>query len=504
MEVEKLPYPPWIETPKFHPLLREIFTNFKEIVNFSVKPAIDPGENYSTVILRITVEVELENATTKLISFIMKVPPENEIFHKVMKVYNVFEVETAVYQDIVTEFEEMYRNTGLEIKFTAKLYNSEVEQPHLLLEDLSVRGFKNMPRHEGLDMEYMKAALKKLAQWHAASAHRVATKGPYPSAICESFLSESLRDIMRNLSDSFHKEFLECAKSYKDVKAYYHDLKQNDYDELLRSVEEEKYDFCVLNHGDCWSNNIMFQHDATGNINETYLIDFQGPRYGSPAQDLYTFILSSAKYELKLEKFDYFIRYYHDCLVENLKILNYPKATPTLKDLHIMLCKYGIWGYKAAVGSMATVLQDSCKEANVDEFNLTDDGGKRFKNKLFTNPKYLKHIESYANDCTIISSGVNIVNFTLNISTIRLLRSSSLNFHQMSNQDQSDPSPVQAGAPTPPPLPSWIEPSAFESVFREVCPDLKQVKDFKAIPALGAGENYATLMLRLTAEVELK
>lgn len=99
-----------------------------------------------------------------------------------------------------------------------------------------------------------------------------------------------------------------------------------------------------MNHGDFWANNIMFQYDAFGKIKETYLVDYQIPKYGSPAQDLYYFLLSSAKFELKLKEFDFFIKIYYDNLVEHLRLLKYPKNIPKLNDIHAMLYKYGLWG----------------------------------------------------------------------------------------------------------------------------------------------------------------
>ncbi|XP_058982521.1 uncharacterized protein LOC101901612 [Musca domestica] len=340
------------------------------------------------------VEAILVGANTKEVSFIMKIAPSNAIFHEVMKVYDVFEVETAIYRGVVDEYRNMYRKVGIDIEFMPNYYRLDVEHPYLLLEDLSSRGFKNMPRLDGLDTQHTEAALKKLAQWHAASAHRIDIEGPFNPFMCHSFLNESLRDIMKPLSDSVHKEFLECAKSYRGVEERcYNALQRNVYDELIQSAKEEKQDFCVLNHGDFWSNNIMFQHDDEGNITETFFVDFQGPRYGTPAQDLYTLLLSSTQYDIKLTKFDYFVWYYHRCLVESLQTLNYRPMIPTLKDLHIMLHKYGIWGYHAAIGSMATVLLDSCEEAKTENFLADTAAGKRFKNRLFTNSRYRQHIE---------------------------------------------------------------------------------------------------------------
>lgn len=163
---------------------------------------------------------------------------------------------------------------------------------------------------------------------------------------------------------------------------------------MYRASKCNPNEFNVLNHGDCWSNNVMFQYDAFGKIKETYLIDYQLPKYGTPAQDLYYFLLSSTRYELKLSKFDYFIKYYHDHLCENLKLLNYPKKMPTLRDLHIMLYKYGIWGFSTAMGVMGVVLMDPTESANLENFLSESDEGDSFKRQMYTNARYRKHIEA--------------------------------------------------------------------------------------------------------------
>lgn len=53
-------------------------------------------------------------------------------------------------------------------------------------------------------------------------------------------------------------------------------------------------------------------------------------------------------------------------------------------------------------------------------------------------------------------------------------------------------------------IPEWIQAGLFEPVFKEMYPDFRQTKNFKAKKALSAGENYATIMLRLEADIELK
>lgn len=87
----------------------------------------------------------------------------------------------------------------------------------------------------------------------------------------------------------------------------------------------------------------MFKYeDESPEPIETYFVDLQLPKVTSVAYDLIYFLLGSTKFEIQLSQFDYFIKYYHDHLVEHLRMLNYPEAkTPTLGFLHTHLLKYG-------------------------------------------------------------------------------------------------------------------------------------------------------------------
>lgn len=112
----------------------------------------------------------------------------------------------------------------------------------------------------------------------------------------------------------------------------------------MRAKKADPNEFKVLTHGDCWSNNIMFKYDAFGNIVDTVFINFQISKYGSPVRDLVFFILTSTRLEDKLTHFDYFIKYYHDQLISNLKHLSYPKKFPKLTDLHLSVLDYSSFG----------------------------------------------------------------------------------------------------------------------------------------------------------------
>lgn len=116
-------------------------------------------------------------------------------------------------------------------------------------------------------------------------------------------------------------------------------------DRLLEDQKVNSRQFNVLNHGDLWANNIMFQYDAFGKIKNTLFVDFQVSKYGSPANDLYYLILSSAKKEIKLAQFEYMIRFYYDHLVDNLKFLQYHRPLPKLSNIHAALLRNGLTGW---------------------------------------------------------------------------------------------------------------------------------------------------------------
>lgn len=52
-------------------------------------------------------------------------------------------------------------------------------------------------------------------------------------------------------------------------------------------------------------------------------------------------------------------------------------------------------------------------------------------------------------------------------------------------------------------IPKWIKAELFEPVFKEIISGYRQVQVFDVKEALTPGENYATIMLRIHAEIEL-
>ncbi|XP_019892343.2 uncharacterized protein LOC101892852 [Musca domestica] len=390
------PIPSWIQESLFENVLKENVPEFRCIKKFEVNPGSAAGENYATVILRVNVDVELQDGSTKSLSYMLKTDHDNDMLKEMMGSHDMFAIEKGMYDDIVPAFEKLYADAGVTVRFGPNSYVLPTEKPYILLENLSPRGFKNANRLEGLDQQHVECVLTKLAQWHAASAVYVQKNGPFDEKYRDGFYKEEFKPMMKIMNDQMTHIFHEAAKTYANYEEYADYLvpAEDPIDMMFRLAKTNPSEFNVLNHGDCWSNNVMFQYDAFGAIKDTYLIDYQLPRYGTPAQDLYYFLISSAKYEVKLKKFDYFIKFYYDVLCEHLKVLKYSKPIPKLRDIHIMLYKYGLFGFQTAVGVMGVVLLDPTDKASIANFIGDDGDAAAFKKLMFTNDRYRRHIEA--------------------------------------------------------------------------------------------------------------
>ncbi|KAH8359885.1 hypothetical protein KR093_009299, partial [Drosophila rubida] len=390
--------PDWVKAENFVDVLKESVNGFSKIKSLKANSGSAAGENYATVMLRVNIEIELEDGKEKSISYMLKVPHQLDIAPMMMIQNNMFEAERLMYQKVVPEMEQLYRDVGVDVNFGAKSYEvKSATTEYILLEDLAPRGFKNTNRLEGLDQIHTESALRKLSQWHAASAVRVATKGAYPENLMVGFYTEQNRAMMVEMNKHLSQNFLQCCATYDGNEEYLEQVKALQpriQDEVYKMVKIDPNEFNALNHGDFWSNNMMYSHDSFGKIKEIYLVDFQLPKFGSIAQDLYYFLLSSTKFEDKLTKFDYYIKFYHESLVEHLKLLKYSKVIPSLRDIHLSLFKNGLWGYITATSVMSGILLDPTESANVENFLSDSNEGNDFKNLLYSNPRYRKHIQA--------------------------------------------------------------------------------------------------------------
>ncbi|XP_054726573.1 uncharacterized protein LOC129236297 [Anastrepha obliqua] len=383
--------PAWLKTVTFENAGRaSVGENFESIINTRFESDPKSSVNFSSMLLRLHLDVALKDGGTKTVSFVLKTPHTNEMMSKILELLKLFPKEEKVYHSILPKFEELYRQVGKDVKFAPSAYqfDRDIGVDYVLLDDLRPRGYKNANRIKGLDLEHTKYVLLKMAEFHAASACYVEHFGTFPAEFTVGIYTKSNKELLKEFNAS--GAFLAQLKKWSNGQAYYEKLADIDtylVDRLLQDQVYNPSEFNVLNHGDCWVNNILFKYNAFGEIKDTRFIDFQVGKYGSPANDLYYFILSSTAADIRISQFDYLVRYYFDNLVENLKLLQYHRPLPKLRNLHAALLRNGLAAYLVVSKVLPVVLLE--KSGNEGKENASQDESK-IRLAMYTNPKYVE------------------------------------------------------------------------------------------------------------------
>ncbi|XP_034664613.1 uncharacterized protein LOC117898981 isoform X2 [Drosophila subobscura] len=393
---EHLTIPKWVNEDYFLPILEKDVNGFDKIVSFTPIAATAPGENYTSVMIRVLIDVLLKDGSTQELSYILKTMLESSEGADAINAMGLFPKEKQMYEVHIPQFVQLYKEAGVDIELAPKclLVDHTAEAISLVFEDLSRQKFVNCDRLRGFDMEHMRCVLRKLAELHAASVVVHDLYGPYDEQYNKSMYTEESRPLFEKMGEMRQAQYISAMRQWglDDAEKYIQKFWTGSefFDLALQVNEVDESDFNVLNHGDCWSNNIMFNYKDNGEVDRTIFVDLQIGKWGSPAQDLWYLICTSASLDIKVKEFDHFIQIYHERLAECLKLLNYSKKIPSLRDLHIMMLKYGFWGPLTSNTVMTATLMPSDKDSNVNTMMDPGPKGDAMRIKTFSNIYYVE------------------------------------------------------------------------------------------------------------------
>ncbi|XP_037896110.1 uncharacterized protein LOC119641470 [Glossina fuscipes] len=368
----------------------------QEIKNFCLTPATVKGENYFSVLYSLRVEYTLKTASnhTQLAAFIVKSKLENELMAQLEDDFDIYQREKQYYAVISEEFEKLLNSVNENCFLQPRV--NYIDDRVIVMENLKLKGYNIKDVREGLDLNQCHLVIQKLAKFHALSMV-LYKKNP---DIFRYHLSANISENPSPLHDMYKKAILstiEYCENSTELKQYVSKLK-NFSEQIInkmigvysRNLEDR---LLVLNHGDLWINNIMF-NNAKDN-EDVLFIDFQEGFYGSPGIDWNYFIFSSWQLEVFQHHFEDLIMVYQLILSNFLRKFNYQGRIPNEKDIKLEIMSKGSHGLATATCILPILINEHSELTDPEDFITDTEEAINKRRIIFSNPKFGQKLQIF-------------------------------------------------------------------------------------------------------------
>uniref|UniRef100_A0A023F6M2 Putative ecdysteroid kinase n=2 Tax=Triatoma infestans TaxID=30076 RepID=A0A023F6M2_TRIIF len=374
--------------------------HISSIIRVDEKPTMEEGENYLSLIMRYRLEIVRSSGEKSVKYIIIKMQPPSETKTNFSKEVSLFINEIKMYsivlksmKTLMEEFEDRRETLWCEmIAYTP--YDM------IALDDLKDQNFVIINRSETLDFDHSMLVMRTLGRYHAMSKillkRSVIYPYDFPSFIfCRPLLVNicfisSLTVLEEAVKRSWGAKWSHLPEILRKVKSQIHE-------KIAKLSPIDKTRFNVLNHGDCWKNNMLFKHiEGTKIPCAIKYIDFQLSHYNSFAWDLTYFLYNCTRPDIRRAKFKELLTAYHQSLVYNLKYFNYAEdnGIPTFDQILAEMERLEIFGFLLLTSVHAMTTADTAETVDLEKMlkNL-DNPFVGLNIDIFSRPKYRESIE---------------------------------------------------------------------------------------------------------------
>ncbi|XP_073983337.1 uncharacterized protein isoform X1 [Rhodnius prolixus] len=373
-----------------------------KIISLEYTPAVDKGENYMSTMLRYKLVVLLVSGETAVKHLIVKSLPKSENHCAFVKEFSYFKNEIYMYTTVLKNMETLMEEfqDKREIVWCELI---DYEPYHkLIMQDLKDLHFRVLNRRETLDLQHSLFVMNALARFHAMSAILLKRNTLRPSEF-EPFVF-SKEKIVNFVIVACLKAMTKAVKlTWDEQWSFLPDLlnkaADNCYPILRELTKPDAGRFNVINHGDCWTNNILFQHIENTNLpSAVRFVDFQICHYNSFAWDVTFFIYSSIRPNIRRENYIQLLASYHKALCNTLKFYQYPESEiPSFRKCIDEMKAIKYFGAMVLL-SVHAVTTATCDEPFDVDQNLKNDSEGGVKEEIFTDPNYRESIKDDIKD----------------------------------------------------------------------------------------------------------
>ncbi|XP_041630270.1 uncharacterized protein [Drosophila kikkawai] len=355
---QEVSVPAWLDQQELERVARQEIPDFRKIESTRCKWEVQ----LSHPALCVQLQVLIGDNKKRLVRYLLK-SPESVSSGLKLPIQGDFSVERYMYETVLPALEQLYKDVDKVIHFSPISYQLKQKSNCLYLDYVLAKGYSVGNTRKGLNVTAMEAVLSKLAAYHAATACYIERNSGKIRELPK--LSGNRVGAVAELKSLLQMKFHESLRS-NDAREYEDKVKSfQKYLNAHVGVLDVKNSFNVILNGSCWSNNLLNQVDAFGNVKDSLFSDFHAAKYGPVVYDLFSLLLTAPAE--KTRRFDGYVKYYHDQLVSNLNLLKFRGRKPSLTDLQCDLLKYGHWGFEVATEVLPVVLSAFDTNEDIDE-----------------------------------------------------------------------------------------------------------------------------------------
>lgn len=322
-----------------------------EVIPFGTEPLGFLGEHSK---LQLTVKTS-NNKNAALTFFMKTIPSDTEAHRSYVVSIGVFQKEALLYKNLLSKLQNLATKN-----WSPKCYfvNSD---SHLVLEDLSLKGFEVVKdKSKTFDYVYCKCLAETLARFHVSSIIFEELNSTENNSYR---IYDHYKDILYETTFSWEEgharnDWLKITiDTLLAICKKINEYKEKDVETPLRKLIEdmkmyiapsEKYRNAI-NHGDLWSNNIMFNKRI--NPDQCLLVDYQMARYVPPCFDFLSFLYLTTTKSFHKAHFDNLADLYYKTFETELKNYNINPEDVMTKENFLESCAF----YKPAALLEATM-----------------------------------------------------------------------------------------------------------------------------------------------------
>lgn len=238
------------------------------------------GDNFMGIIVRVQIAGKRNGEPNSQLTVVLKMPPQSAARRKQFNSVHLFEREIMMYRDILPMFVQFQLDKGFTTqgahgfftfpKCLAFVADAERDRYAIVMEDLKAQGYRMFEKSDIINLAHVRFVMEEMGKFHGVS---FALRDQQPelfeplTQLKDVFLEHVIKgnaEMMKGFMDmAFNRAIGTLGDDETALKAKVEKLRDGFETEMEACVKlGAAGEYCVINHGDCWNNNMMYLYEG--------------------------------------------------------------------------------------------------------------------------------------------------------------------------------------------------------------------------------------------------